>query len=147
MMDRKPPSKRSEFAVFEEIQTRWTDNDCYGHMNNAVHYSLFDSIINSWLIRRGFLDPHKGEMIGLVVQSGCAYHAELGYPDIITAGLRIARIGNSSVQYEIGLFRNNSETSAADGFFVHAFVDAQSRKPIALSKDQKQMLLPLTQTA
>lgn len=109
------------------------DNDVYGHMNNVVHYSLFDTAVNGWLVERGVLDFHKGEQVGLVVETGCRYHAEIAFPDVVTAGLRVAKIGSSSVRYEIGLFRNDADEAAAEGFFVHVYVDRQNRRPLPLN--------------
>ena len=129
MNDRPQPPLRADFPVFRPIQTRWMDNDIYGHMNNVVHYSLFDTAVNGWLIERGVLDIHRGEQIGLVVQTGCRYHSEIAFPDLVHAGIRAARIGTSSVRYEVGLFRNADAQAAAEGFFVHVYVDRATRRP------------------
>jgi len=133
MTQRLPPGHRSDYAAFHLHTTRWNDNDVYGHMNNVVHYALFDSTVNSWLMGRGLLDPLRGTQIGLVAETGCRYHAEMGFPDRITAGLRVARLGGSSVRYEIGLFRNAADQAAAEGFFVHVYVDAATRRPAPLA--------------
>lgn len=122
-------SSRADYRAFRAIQTRWMDNDVYGHMNNVVHYSLFDTAVNGWLIDRGGLDIHHGARIGLVVETGCRYFGELAFPDVVTAGLRVARIGTSSVRYEVGLFRNEETSAAAEGFFVHVYVDRATRRP------------------
>lgn len=122
-------SSRTDYRAFRTIQTRWMDNDAYGHMNNVVHYSLFDTAVNAWLIERGVLDIHRGARIGLVVETGCRYFGELAFPDVVTAGLRVARIGTSSVRYEVGLFRNEEVVAAAEGFFVHVYVDRETRRP------------------
>jgi acyl-CoA thioester hydrolase len=129
MTERPQPSLRAGFRVFRTITTRWADNDLYGHMNNVVHYSLFDTAVNGWLIENRLLDPHGGPLIGMVAETGCRYHAEMGFPDVVTAGLRVGRLGNSSVRYEIGLFRNDEQQAAAEGFFVHVYVDRASRRP------------------
>jgi acyl-CoA thioester hydrolase len=129
MSERATPSSRDTYRAFRAIQTRWMDNDVYGHMNNVVHYSLFDTAVNGWLIEQKVLDIHGGEQIGLVVETGCRYFGELAFPDIVTAGLRVARIGSSSVRYEVGLFRNDDDIAAAEGFFVHVYVDRMSRRP------------------
>lgn len=131
-MSRQPPPNRSAFQAFTTLQTRWSDNDVYGHMNNVVHYRLFDTAINRWLIDAGLLDLRGGAVIGLVVETGCRYHAEAAFPDDITAGIAVARLGTSSVTYEIGLFRNREETAFADGRFVHVYVDSSTRRPVAL---------------
>lgn len=134
MSDRPTPSTRAAYRAFRSIPTRWMDNDVYGHMNNVVHYSLFDTAVNGWLIEAGVLDLHRGDQIGLVVETGCRYFGELAFPDIVTAGLRVARIGSSSVRYEVGLFRNDQDEAAAEGFFVHVYVDRQSRRPKPLGE-------------
>lgn len=127
------PSQRRDFLHFEEITTRWNDNDVYGHMNNAVHYGLFDSVVNRWLHDVGKQDPRSSDLIGLVVHSSCDYHAELAYPDKITAGLRIDSLGRTSVTYRVALFSENRETSAAEGVFVHVYVDRAARKPAPIA--------------
>lgn len=111
------------------IQTRWHDNDIYGHVNNAVYYFYFDTVVNSYLIDQDVLALGKSDIVGLVVETGCAYHAPISYPDVITAGLRVAHIGTSSVRYEIGLFRNQDTLAAAHGHFVHVYVDEPTRRP------------------
>ena len=131
-MARPSPLGRDEFALFRSLQTRWADNDMYGHMNNVVHYALFDTAINGWLIEQEFLDPMTSDIVGLVVETGCSYFAEMGFPDRVTAGIRIGHIGNSSVRYEIALFRNDEETAAAQGHFVHVYVDRATRRPVPL---------------
>jgi acyl-CoA thioester hydrolase len=130
--ERPAPSTRSAYRVFRSIPTRWLDNDIYGHMNNSVHYALFDTSVNCWLIENGLLDIHGGGRIGLVVETGCRYFAEMGYPDVITSGLKVAKLGTSSVRYEIGLFRNEEDIAAAEGFFVHVYVDRATRRPAPL---------------
>jgi acyl-CoA thioester hydrolase len=129
MSERTPPSTRDAYKVFRTIPTRWLDNDVYGHMNNSVHYTLFDTTVNCWLIENGLLDIHGGDRIGLVVETGCRYFAEMGYPDTIISGLRVGKLGSSSVRYEIALFRNDDERAAAEGFFVHVYVDRTTRRP------------------
>lgn len=132
-MIRPAPSPRSAYRVFRAIPTRWMDNDVYGHMNNVVHYSLFDTAVNGWLVEQGVLDFAGGEQVGLVVETGCRYFAEMAFPDLVTAGIRVARLGSSSVAYEIGLFRNDEKTASAEGRFVHVYVDRLSRRPMALN--------------
>ncbi|WP_081718935.1 thioesterase family protein [Aliihoeflea sp. 2WW] len=116
------------------------DNDAYGHMNNVVHYSLFDTAVNGWLIENGVLDIYRGSQIGLVVETGCRYFAEMAFPDTIHAGIRVAKLGNSSVRYEIGLFRNDEDEAAAEGFFVHVYVDAGTRRPAPLDPALRTLL-------
>jgi acyl-CoA thioester hydrolase len=140
MSERPAPSVRDAYRVFRSIPTRWLDNDIYGHMNNAVHYTLFDTSVNCWLIENGLLDIHRGDRIGLVVETGCCYFAEMGYPDVITSGLKVARLGVSSVRYEIGLFRNDEKAATAEGFFVHVYVDKRTRKPAPLEPSFRRAL-------
>lgn len=130
--ERSVPATRQDYRAFRTIQTRWMDNDVYGHMNNVVHYSLFDTAVNGWLIENGVLDIVHGEQIGLVVETGCRYFAEMAFPDLVTAGIRVTRLGTSSVRYEIGLFRNEEQSAAAEGFFIHVYVDRTSRRPTPL---------------
>jgi acyl-CoA thioester hydrolase len=125
----KQRSRRQDFKAFRSIPTRWNDNDIYGHMNNVVHYLLFDTAVNSWLIDQGVLDIHHGEQVGLIVETGCRYFAEMAFPDVVTAGIRVGRLGTSSVRYEIGLFRNDDDEVAAEGFFIHVYVEKATRKP------------------
>ncbi len=108
------------------------DNDAYGHMNNVVHYSLFDTAVNGWLIEQGLLDPLTSDSYGLVVETGCKYYAEMQFPDVVHAGLRVARIGGSSVRFEIGLFRNDEDEAAAEGFFVHVYVGRDTHRPVPI---------------
>jgi acyl-CoA thioester hydrolase len=126
------PSNRSQYRVFRTITTRWMDNDVYGHLNNVVHYSLFDTAVSGWLLEQGLIHPHRGDQIGLVVETGCRYFAELSFPDVITAGIRVSKLGTSSVRYEVGLFGNDNEAAAAEGFFVHVYVDRATRRPAPL---------------
>ncbi|MCA1970381.1 MAG: acyl-CoA thioesterase, partial [Rhizobium sp.] len=115
-MERRGPADRSAYKLFRTLTTRWADNDIYGHMNNVVHYSLFDTAVNGLLIEKGVLDIHGGERIFLVVETGCRYFAEIAFPDVVDAGIRVARLGGSSVRYEVGLFRHGEEAAAAEGF-------------------------------
>ena len=112
-----------------DIPTRWKDNDVYGHVNNVEYYSYFDTVINRWLVVEGGLDIHAGQVIGLCVESHCAFAAGLAFPDLVHAGLRVAHLGRSSVRYEIGLFREDDPEPAAEGWFVHVFVDRDDRRP------------------
>lgn len=144
MVSRAGPSRRDDYRAFRTIHTRWMDNDIYGHMNNVVHYSLFDTAVNGWLIEQGVLDIAEGEQIGLVVETGCRYFAEMAFPDIITAGLRVGRLGSSSVRYEVGLFRNDAQEAAAEGFFVHVYVDRATRRPKPLGDRLRATLEAIT---
>jgi len=126
---RAPPGSRVDYVHFSQHTTRWMDNDTYGHLNNVVHYMLFDATVNSWLIGQGLLDPREGAAIGFVIESGCRYHGPMSYPQIISAGLKVANIGSSSVRYEIALFPDSSDVAAAEGFFVHVYVDSKTHRP------------------
>ena len=132
MTERRLPARRADYVVFESIPTRWMDVDVYGHLNNVIHYSLFDTAVNAWLIEEGLLDVANSPHIGLVVETGCRYHAEMAYPDLVTAGIGVARMGSSSVRYDIALFRGDEDIASAEGFFVHVYVDRASRKPVPI---------------
>lgn len=131
-MTRRRPGQRSAYALFEPVPMRWADTDIYGHMNNAVHYTLFDTAVQAFLIREGLLDLGGSATVFLVVNSGCDYFDEIRFGDRLEAGVRVSRLGTSSVTYEISLFRNTSESAAATGHFTHVHVDRRSRRPIAL---------------
>jgi acyl-CoA thioester hydrolase len=143
MAERPRPSGRSAYRIFRPVTTRWSDNDIYGHMNNVVHYSLFDTAVNGFLIENGALDIRGGSELFLVVETGCRYHAEMAFPDVVTAGIRVAKLGNSSVTYEIGLFRNDEEVATAEGFFVHVNIDRLSRRPVHFGDVARRLLEPL----
>jgi len=121
--------RRADYPHFLTIPTRWMDNDIYGHVNNVIYYSYFDTVINKYLIEAGGLDIHDGGVIGIAVESLCRFHRSLAFPDLVEAGLRIGRLGTSSVRYEIGLFRAGDEPPAATGHFVHVFVEREGRRP------------------
>lgn len=127
--ERQAPARRADFKQFEPIETRWADNDVYGHVNNVVYYGFFDTAVNRRLARARLLDIENGETIGLVVETGCRYHASTAFPDALEAGVKVARIGSSSVRYEIAIFKAGEDTAAAEGFFVHVYVDRQTRRP------------------
>jgi acyl-CoA thioester hydrolase len=132
-----PPRPHAEFRdaykAFRSIGTRWSDNDLYGHVNNVIYYSWFDTAVNGWLIERGVLDIHESSVIGLVIETGCSYFSPLSFPQAVVAGIRVANIGSSSVRYEIGLFPGDeSLPCAAKGHFVHVYVDRATRRPTRL---------------
>lgn len=137
-------AERGAFPYFRQITTRWMDNDVYGHVNNVIYYSFFDTAVNATLIEQGLLDPLSSPVIGLVVETGCRYAAALCFPEIVDAGIRVARIGSSSVRYEVGLFRQGDELAAAEGFFVHVYVDAKNRRPTPIPADLRTFLEKLT---
>ncbi len=123
---------RADYKHFLPLQTRWADNDVYGHINNVVYYSYFDTIVNEYLVQAGVLDFHKGDTIGLVVETTCRYFAPLAFPQKLEGALRVAHIGNSSVRYELAIFKEGDDTPAAEGHFVHVYVDRETRKPAPL---------------
>ncbi|MBT9599231.1 MAG: acyl-CoA thioesterase [Vitreoscilla sp.] len=129
---RAAPEARSAYRAFRPITTRWMDNDVYGHINNVVYYSFFDTAVNGHLIEVGALDIHAGTVIGLVIETRCNYFAPLAFPQAIDAGLRVAHMGRSSVRYEVGLFAAGQPLSAAAGHFVHVYVDRITRRPTEL---------------
>jgi acyl-CoA thioester hydrolase len=137
---RAQPQPRSAYRVFREIGTRWADNDVYGHVNNVVYYSWFDTAVNAYLIEQGALDIHAGAVIGLVIETQCNYFAPLAFPQTVEAGLRVAHLGSSSVRYEVGLFAQGQETAAACGHFVHVYVDRETRRPVPLPAPLKKTL-------
>ena len=128
-MVKQVPNTRDYFSVFSTITTRWFDNDVYGHMNNTVHYQLFDTAVNGYLMEQDVLDFQSGPTVFLVVETGCKYFSELAFPDIISAGIRVKKLGSSSVIYEVGLFRGDAAEASAEGHFVHVNVDRQTRLP------------------
>ena len=137
---KKNPSNRSEYNHFILLGTRWNDNDIYGHMNNVIYYELFDTAVNKWLLTNNLLDIQNGKNIGLIVKSGCDFFSSFAYPEGIDAGIRVTKIGNSSVRYEVGLFRKNQQLSSADGFFIHVYVDRETNKPLPLDYTFKKAL-------
>ena len=132
MTERARPHARAAYRHFLSIPTRWMDNDAYGHINNVVYYSWFDTVVNEYLIRSGVLDIERGAVIGLVVETQCHYFSELAFPQAVTAGLRVARIGNSSVRYEIAIFGADDDAASAQGHFVHVYVDRATRRSVQL---------------
>lgn len=122
--------RRTDFPVLRELPTRWADDDAYGHVNNVVHYAMFDTAVNGWLMEATGTDIRRLPAIGLVVETQCRYFAELRFPDVVTAGLALERLGNSSVVYRLALFGPRDEAPAAVGRFVHVYVDRESRRPV-----------------
>jgi len=134
------PDARSRYKAFRTISTRWMDNDAYGHVNNVVYYSWFDTTVNAHLIEQGVLDVLQSNTIGLVVETQCNYFAPLAFPQPVEAGLRVARLGGSSVRYEVGLFAEGSDSAAAQGHFVHVYVDRETRRPVAIPAPLRKVL-------
>ena len=142
-MLRAEPHRLADYPHAQPITTRWMDNDAYGHVNNVVYFSYFDTVVNTYLIGRGALDIQASRVIGLVVETGCQCLAPLTYPEQVTAGLRVAHLGRSSVRYEIALFGEGAHTAAAQGHFVHVYVDRDTRRPVDLPPALRQALEPL----
>ncbi len=126
------PRPRTDYKVFRPITTRWMDNDAYGHVNNVVYYSWFDTAVNAYLIEQGALDVERSSTIGLVIETQCNYFAPLAFPQTVEAGIRVAKLGHSSVRYEVGLFAQGADRTAAHGHFVHVYVDRETRRPVEL---------------
>ncbi len=142
-MTRATPQSRDAYRHFQAIATRWADNDVYGHVNNVVYYSYFDTVVNQYLIEQKALDIATSAVIGLVVETQCQYFSSITFPDTVHAGLRVAKLGNSSVRYEIGLFRNDEKAASAQGHFIHVYVDRASRRSTALPPDMRLALQKL----
>ncbi len=134
---------RADYRHFQTIPTRWMDNDVYGHVNNVHYYSYFDTAVNQLLIERGVLDIHRGEVVGYVVETACSYFLPVAFPDRVDAGIRVARIGNSSVRYEIGLFRNDDAQLAAAGSFTHVYVERSVGKSVPVPDAVRKVLATL----
>ncbi len=146
MVDETLP-RRAKFPHFMAIPTRWMDNDIYGHVNNVTYYSYFDTAVNHHLITAGGLDIHHGPAFGVVAETSCRFLKQLQFPDVVHAGVRVTRLGRSSVRYEIGLFRGDEEEPAALGTFVHVWVDRASRRPVPVPDEIRAALAPLAGTA
>jgi acyl-CoA thioester hydrolase len=137
------PLSRAGYRHFLAIPTRWMDNDSYGHVNNVTYYSYFDTVVNEHLIRAGGLDIRVDPIIGIVVETTCRFHRSLSFPETIDAGLRIVKLGSTSVTYEIGLFRQGDATPAASGRFVHVWVDRATQHPSSIPPHIRDALVPL----
>ena len=132
MSERQPRLSRVDFRVFRAIPTRWHDNDAYGHVNNVVYYGWFDTAVNAWLIEGGFLDLAGSEIVGLVAETGCTYFESVAFPETVEAAIAVERLGNSSVTYRIGIFRQDGAQAAAQGHFTHVYVERASQKPVPI---------------
>jgi acyl-CoA thioester hydrolase len=144
LSEKPQPSPRAAYRAFRTIGTRWMDNDAYGHVNNVVYYSWFDTVVNAHLIEHGVLDVQDGAVIGLVVETHCNYFSSIEFPQNVDAGLRVAHVGRSSVRYEVGLFAQGQPLTAAKGHFIHVYVDRATRKPAPLPDALKAVLDALT---
>jgi len=143
MAERSAPHRFADYPHKQSITTRWMDNDAYGHVNNVVFFSYFDTVVNTYLIERGALDIQASPVIGLVIETACTYFSPLTYPETLTAGLRVAHLGRSSVRYEVALFQQGAELAAAQGYFVHVYVDRETRRPVELPPMLRQSLEPI----
>jgi acyl-CoA thioester hydrolase len=139
----RTPSTRSDYPYFRTFTTRWRDNDVYAHMNNAVYYEYVDSVVNGWLVERGGLAVPRGDVVCLVVESGCVFHGPLGFPGAVDAGLRALKLGRSAITYGIGLFAAGAEAAAADARFVHVCVDPGSHRPVPIPAALREALAGL----
>jgi acyl-CoA thioester hydrolase len=137
---RKQPEPRDAYRHFVTITTRWMDNDVYRHVNNVVYYSFFDTAVNQYLMRQGVLDLNKSPVVSLVVDTGCQFFSPIAFPDVVHCGLRVAQLGNSSVRYEIGIFRDDEALAAAQGHFVHVACDRVTQRPVAMPADLRRAL-------
>ncbi|MGE6272328.1 acyl-CoA thioesterase [Stutzerimonas stutzeri] len=142
-MPEQPKHLRRDYKHFRPITTRWHDNDIYGHVNNVVYYGFFDTAVNNYLIQQGGLDIQDGDIVGFVVSSACDYFASIAYPDLIEVGVRVAKLGNSSVQYELAIFREGEQEASAAGRFVHVFVERASNRPTPIPSRLRAALEPL----
>jgi acyl-CoA thioester hydrolase len=134
---------RARYPYFRTIATRWMDNDAYGHVNNVTYYSYFDTLVNEHLIREGGLDIERASVVGLVVETSCTFRKSLAFPERVDAGMRVVRLGSTSVTYEIGLFRAGDDAPAADGRFVHVWVDRATQRPVPIPSNIRAALVPL----
>jgi acyl-CoA thioester hydrolase len=141
--NRPTPLLRRDFNAFQEIPTRWMDVDIYGHVNNVQYLSFFDTAVNSWYVTNNILDPVKSSEIFLVVETGCHYFAELTFPDVVSAGLKIEKLGSSSVVFRVGLFAGDADETAAHGRFVHVHVDRKTRRPVPISEQKRAVMTSL----
>ena len=139
-LEKEGPPLRADYRHFLSIPTRWMDNDVYGHVNNVVYYSYFDTVVNEYLIAKGGLDIEKSPVIGLVVETLCRYFKPIAFPEVVEAGLRVGKLGNSSVRYEVGIFRQPDPAPAAAGHFVHVYVDRATRRPVSVPDLMRQAL-------
>jgi acyl-CoA thioester hydrolase len=137
------PPTRSDFVAFEEIHSRWMDNDAYGHINNVVYYSFFDTAVNRYLIERNVLNVLKSEAIGFVIETQCKYFSPIAYPDLIHVGLKVVHLGNSSVKYELAIFKNDDDNASAAGNFVHVYVNRSTNKPTPIPQNVREILAGL----
>lgn len=146
-MTERQPAMRADYIHFSRITTRWMDNDVYWHVNNVVYYSYFDTVVNKFLIEGRSLDIEQSDVVGLVVETQCQYFRPITFPDTVDAGIRVAKLGSSSVRYEVGLFRNDDESAAAQGYFVHVYVDRATNRPAPIPDNARKLLSTLIRAA
>lgn len=139
-MTRPTAHTRAAYPHLHPTPTRWADNDMYGHVNNVTYYAYFDTAVNTYLAGRGALDPQRGAVIGLVVETGCVFFAPAAFPDRLAVGVRVAHLGRSSVRYELAVFREDEDMACAQGHFVHVYVDRESRRPAPLPEELRRVL-------
>lgn len=142
-MSRPPPSSRDRFSAWRRFSTRWSDNDAYGHVNNAAYLLWFDSAVNAWMIEQGMLDLEDGKVIALVAETGCRYASPLAFPADVEVGIAVDRIGTSSISYRIGVFAIGDDSASAEGLFVHVVVDRLTRRPVPIPDDWRARLASL----
>jgi acyl-CoA thioester hydrolase len=141
--DRAPPGTRAGYRYFAQLTTRWADNDPYGHVNNTVYHIWFDTAVNRFLIQNGLLDVGRSTVIGVMAENGCRYFSEIAYPEDVTIGVRVARIGRSSVRYESAAFRAASEIASAEGYFVHVYVARETMRPVPVPDEIRVALMTI----
>ncbi len=144
MSAKKTMSSRDEYNHFLTIPTRWMDNDAYGHVNNVQYYSYFDTTVNEFLVAKGLLDIGNSPVIGLVVETQCRYARSIVFPDTVHAGLRVTHMGNSSVKYELGLFKEDEIEASAEGHFIHVYVDRETNRPVPVPDNMREILKSIT---
>ena len=142
-MSRPQPLPLSDFRHVTDISTRWMDNDVYGHVNNAVYYSFFDTTVSGYLLQSGAVSFVDSAVIGLAVESKCSYFAPISFPDRVRGALKVGHLGTSSVRYDVGIFRNDEQTASAQGYFIHVYVDRATNRPVPLPEKLKTVLGPL----
>jgi acyl-CoA thioester hydrolase len=145
-VSREALQARGAYRAWRAVPTRWADNDAYGHVNNTIYYAWFDTAVNAWLIEAGLLDVAAGDPIGLVVETGCRYARPLAFPEAVEVGLAVERLGTSSVRYRLGVFAKGADEAAAEGFFVHVYVDRRTRRPVPLPEAWRETLARLCRT-
>jgi acyl-CoA thioester hydrolase len=140
---KRQATSRARYRHLSTIETRWADNDAYGHVNNTVYYQFFDTAVNRRLVEAGALDIGNSDVIGLVVETQCTYFSSVSFPDLVTVGLKVLHLGNSSVRYEIAVFRNEQDEASAVGEFVHVYVDRKTNRPVPIPTNVREVLVPL----